>query len=153
MRVYLAGPLFNVAERRFLAALRDDLEALPGVRALWPGDFFKDVDLDALGEAAKTHIFQGCLAGLTGCDLVVAWLDGTQVDDGTAWELGHAYARGLPVWGLRTDFRRAGDTAHSLVNCMIECSCARLFGTTDALLAAVGRRADRPRSPTEGAFG
>ena len=33
MRVYLAGPLFNVAERRFLAALRDDLNALPGVRA------------------------------------------------------------------------------------------------------------------------
>ena len=141
MRVYLAGPLFNVAERRFLAALRDDLNALPGVRALWPGDLFVDDDLEALGEGAKTHIFQGCVTGLAGCDLVVAWLDGTQVDDGTAWELGHAHALGLPAWGLRTDFRRAGDTAHSLVNCMIECSCARIFRDTDSLLGAVARQA------------
>jgi nucleoside 2-deoxyribosyltransferase len=36
---------------------------------------------------------------------MVAILDGSQVDDGTAWEIGYAYARGLPVWGLRTDFR------------------------------------------------
>jgi nucleoside 2-deoxyribosyltransferase len=141
MRVYLAGPLFNVAERRFLASLRDALGALPGVCALWPGDFFTDVDLDALGEAAKVRIFEGCLQGLERCDLVVAWLDGTQVDDGTAWELGHAHARGLPAWGLRTDFRRAGDTAHSLVNCMIECSCSRIFHDIEALLAQLGRAA------------
>jgi nucleoside 2-deoxyribosyltransferase len=137
MRVYLAGPLFTVAERRFLAWLRDSLNALAGVRALWPGDLFSDVDLERLGEAAKAHIFQGCVEGLTGSDLVVAWLDGPQVDDGTAWELGHAFARGIPALGLRTDFRRAGDTPHSLVNCMIECSCRRMFADTDKLLEAV----------------
>lgn len=141
MRIYLAGPLFTLAERRFLAALRDDLNALPGVRAAWPGDFFAAADLEALGPGAKAHIFRGCLAGLAGSDLVVAWLDGPQVDDGTAWELGHAHAMGRPALGLRTDFRRAGDTAHSLVNCMIECSCQKIFSDYDMLLEEVGRLA------------
>lgn len=141
MRVYLAGPLFTLAERRFMAHLRDRLEALPGVSPLWPGDLFVDDDLAGLGQAAKEHIFRGCVTALESCDLVAAVLDGPSVDDGTAWEAGYAYARGLPVWGLRTDFRSAGDTAHSLVNCMIECSCAAVFRDVEALLAALGARA------------
>ena len=139
MRVYLAGPLFTLAERRFMAHLRDLAGALPGVSPLWPGDLFVDDDLAGLGPAAKEHIFQGCLTALVGCDLVLAVLDGPSVDDGTAWEAGYAYARGLPVWGLRTDFRSAGDTAQSLVNCMIECSCAPIFRDVEALLAALAR--------------
>jgi nucleoside 2-deoxyribosyltransferase len=47
-------------------------------------------------------------------------LDGQQVDDGTAWEIGYAYARGIPVYGLRTDVRHAGETPYSHVNSMIE---------------------------------
>lgn len=137
MRVYLAGPLFTLAERRFMAHLRDLAGALPGVIAAWPGDFFADQDLAALGPGAKEHIFRGCQAGLDASDLVAAVLDGPQVDDGTAWEVGYAYARGIPVWGLRTDFRMAGDTSHSLVNCMVECSCAKTFRDVEALLQAL----------------
>ena len=140
MRVYLAGPLFTLAERRFMAHLRDLAGALPGVSPLWPGDLFVDDDLAGLGPAAKEHIFQGCLTALVGCDLVLAVLDGPSVDDGTAWEVGYAYARGLPVWGLRTDFRSAGDTAQSLVNCMIECSCAAIFRDVEPALAALAGR-------------
>ncbi|OLN24469.1 nucleoside 2-deoxyribosyltransferase [Desulfovibrio sp. DV] len=144
MRVYLAGPLFTLAERRFMAHLRDLAAALPGVSPLWPGDLFVNDDLAGLGQTAKTHIFRGCLSALDGCDLVAAVLDGPAVDDGTAWEAGYAYARGIPVWGLRTDFRSAGDTTHSLVNCMIECSCTEIFRDVEALLAALGRRAQAP---------
>lgn len=139
MRVYLAGPLFTVAERRFLAWLRDSLGDLPGVSVLWPGDLFTDVDLAAMADEAKRFIFRGCVEGLAGCDLVVAWLDGPAVDDGTAWELGHAYARGIPALGLRTDFRRAGDTDQSLVNCMIECSCKSIQNDIDKLMEQVAR--------------
>ncbi len=148
MRVYLAGPLFTLAERRFMAHLRDRVAALPGVEALWPGDLFVDDDLPAMGPAAKEHIFRGCLAGLAGCDLVVAVIDGPQVDDGTAWEVGYAHARGLPAWGLRTDFRVAGDTAHSLVNCMIECSLGKTFRDVEPLLEALAAAA--PGAAREG---
>ncbi|MCL2141357.1 MAG: nucleoside 2-deoxyribosyltransferase [Methanimicrococcus sp.] len=33
------------------------------------------------------------------------FLDGTDVDSGTAWELGYAYAENKPIIGIRTDFR------------------------------------------------
>ena len=56
------------------------------------------------------------------CDVVVALLDGAQVDDGTAWEIGYAYAKGMPVIGLRTDFRLCADSDGGLVNAMIQCS-------------------------------
>jgi nucleoside 2-deoxyribosyltransferase len=137
MRVYLAGPLFTMAERRFMAHLRDLAGGLSGVAASWPGDFFVDDDLETMGAKAKEHIFRGCVVGLEGCDLVAAVLDGSQVDDGTAWEIGYAFAKGIPVWGLRTDFRSGGDTAHSLVNCMIECSCDKMFRDIESLLAAL----------------
>ena len=39
MRVYLAGPLFTLAERRFMAHLRDLAGELPGVEAVWDGRF------------------------------------------------------------------------------------------------------------------
>ena len=45
-------------------------------------------------------------------------LDGVDVDSGTAWEIGYAYAKGKPVFGLRTDFRTLG--IEGVVNLMIE---------------------------------
>lgn len=137
MHIYLAGPLFTHAERAYLSSLRDRLRQLPGVTVTWPGDLFDDAHLASLGPKAKTHIFEGCRDAIHAATHMVALLDGTQVDDGTAWEIGYAYARGLPIRGLRTDFRQAGDTAHSVANAMIECSCERICRSADELLAAM----------------
>jgi len=137
MRIYLAGPLFTHAERTFLAELRDRIRDIPGLVPVWPGDLFDDQELGDMGHMAKEHIFQGCAAELAACGLVAALLDGVQVDDGTAWEIGYAYARGVPVVGLRTDVRNAGETAHSLVNCMIECACRKIVRGVPELLAVL----------------
>ncbi len=136
--IYLAGPLFTFAERIFLTSLRDKFREISGITVVWPGDLFDEAELANLGRRAKEHIFQGCVEELKKASLVVALLDGTQVDDGTAWEIGYAYAHSIPVWGLRTDFRNAGETSFSLVNCMVECSCERVFRNPDELLQAVG---------------
>ena len=135
--IYLAGPLFTHAERAYLAALRDRLRQLPGVTVTWPGDLFESDHLAMLGPKAKQYIFEGCRDAIHAATHVVALLDGTQVDDGTAWEIGYAYARGLPIIGLRTDFRQAGDTPHSVANAMIECSCGRIFGSAEELMAGL----------------
>lgn len=50
---------------------------------------------------------------------VFAVLDGTDVDSGTAAEIGFACARGRPVVGIRTDFRTAGDNAAAPVNLQV----------------------------------
>ena len=122
MKVYQAGPLFTEAEILWHRAFTKKLTAT-GHEVQWPGDFFTQEEIDAWGADAPRHIMNRDRAAIDACDVVVALLDGTQVDDGTAWEIGYAYARNKPVVGIRTDFRNAGDTDHGCVNAMIEGSC------------------------------
>jgi nucleoside 2-deoxyribosyltransferase len=51
---------------------------------------------------------------------VFAVLDGTDVDSGTAAEIGFAAALGLPVIAWRSDLRQAGDNTASTVNLQVE---------------------------------
>jgi len=72
--------------------------------------------------------------------MVIALLDGSQVDDGTAWEIGYFYARKSPeqkIIGIRTDFRRAGESEGAVVNPMIECSCDRIVRSREDLMEVV----------------
>jgi nucleoside 2-deoxyribosyltransferase len=133
VRVYLAGPLFTAAERAFNAALAGAL-ARRRVAVFLPQ---RDV-LAARGAGRTRRLHAGCRRGLEAADLVVAVCDGAQVDDGTAWEIGYAVARGTPVWALRTDPRAlARDEA---LNLMIQESVTRRFRSVPALLRALGRR-------------
>lgn len=53
-------------------------------------------------------------------DIVVAVLDGTDVDSGTAAEIGYAFAKGKIIIGYRGDFRLASDNEGSAVNLQVE---------------------------------
>jgi nucleoside 2-deoxyribosyltransferase len=53
-------------------------------------------------------------------DGMLAVLDGTDVDSGTAAEIGFASALGKAVVGLRTDLRLAGDNDGAVVNLQVE---------------------------------
>ena len=59
-------------------------------------------------------------AAIRSCEAVVAVLDGVDVDSGTASEIGFAYALGKRVFGLRTDFRLAGDNFGAVVNLQVQ---------------------------------
>jgi nucleoside 2-deoxyribosyltransferase len=143
MQIYLAGPLFTEAERSFLKSIKEEFEAIaakfdpPLVTIIWPWELISSEEIDALGDRAKHEIFRRCREALDQCDIVVAWLDGPQVDDGTAWEIGYAHAKGKKVYGLRTDLRKAGECGNSVVNCMIEESCEAIAESVPGLLAAV----------------
>ncbi|MCQ8894538.1 MAG: nucleoside 2-deoxyribosyltransferase [Methanolinea sp.] len=114
-RIYLAAPLFSAAERRYNVHLRDILTAhffsvfLPQEA----GD-----DSSHRDEESQRRIFSRCCEEITRSDIMVAVIDGADADSGTSWEMGYAYARGIPVVALRTDFRRAG--MHEHVNLMLE---------------------------------
>ena len=69
--------------------------------------FFTLQEIDAWGADAPKSILEKDRAAIDACDAVAALLDGTQVDDGAAWEIGYAHARGRPVVGIGTDFRNA----------------------------------------------
>lgn len=54
------------------------------------------------------------------CTGVFAVLDGTDVDSGTASEIGYAAALGKPILGYRGDFRLSSDNDGSIVNLQVE---------------------------------
>lgn len=83
---------------------------------------------------AQRGIFEDHCRALDNADYVVAVADGADADSGTSWEMGYAFARGIPAVALRTDFRMAG--LHERVNLMLEQS-AKVVGTTDDLLATL----------------
>ena len=52
-------------------------------------------------------------------DVVVLNCNGTDVESGTSFEAGYAYAKEIPIIAYRTDFRSGGDNALWPVNLMI----------------------------------
>jgi len=59
-------------------------------------------------------------AGIDRADMVLAVLDGVDVDSGTAAEIGYAFAKGKPILGYRGDFRLSADNEGSTVNLQVE---------------------------------
>jgi nucleoside 2-deoxyribosyltransferase len=53
-------------------------------------------------------------------DGLLAVLDGTDVDSGTAAEVGFAAAKGKPIVGLRLDMRQTGDNEGAMINLQVE---------------------------------
>lgn len=99
-RIYMAGPLFTQAERRWNRELADVLgDMLPRCEFVLPQERADDLlpDLKA--------VVDDCLAQVSSCDAVLACLDGPDADSGTCVEVGWAMAMRKPVVGYRTDFR------------------------------------------------
>lgn len=130
--VYLAGPLFTHAELEYNRKLKEVL-LNNGFSVFLPQE---DAE-DSVQEHEKQNqelIFIKCVEGLDASDLVIAVLDGADVDSGTAWEAGYAYSKGKPVIGLRTDFRELSD---GIVNLMIEMAIVALARNEKELLKII----------------
>ena len=127
-RVYLAAPLYSEAERLYNAMVADLLRK----------NFFEvylpqDIGDDNPKREKKEHvrIYERNKQALQDTDIILAIIDGADVDSGTAWEMGYATALGIQVIAMRTDFRIAG--YEELVNLMLEQS-ALVVKSKDALL-------------------
>lgn len=99
MKIYLAGKLHTEHEK----ALLEHVDAL--CKKLGHTTFLPHRDV-GIATSAKdaTRIFEGDITrGFKDVELVIAVLDGFHVGAGTAWELGYAYAKGIPTIGLKTD--------------------------------------------------
>lgn len=116
VQIYLAGALFSQAERDFNKKLQH-MMLESGFSVFLPQEDAED-NKDQRIERNQSAIFLSCLGGLQKSDMVVTVLDGVDVDSGTAWELGYAYATGKQIVGIRTDFRI--QTPDEKVNLMIQ---------------------------------
>jgi len=148
MKIYLAGPLgFSEAGRAFYQRdVVDRVAALghvpldpwsdqppPGIDERLAADI---VEIAAAVAAVKAmpygaekrdawralnmRIGAKNSALIDAADVVFAILDGTDVDSGTAAEIGCAFAKGKPILGYRGDFRLAADNDGSIVNLQVE---------------------------------
>ncbi len=119
--MYFAGPLFTAAERAWNAWLAGALRK-QGFDVILPQDeASKHISPAGMDFAA---IFSTCLEGIRSADIVVAILDGVDVDSGTAFECGYAYSKGIPIVGVRTDIRSGGE--ENGVNAMLSRSCQQM---------------------------
>ena len=85
---------------------------------------------------------------LRSCTLLVAYLEGQEIDSGTAAEVGFATALGIRCFGLRTDRRQAGEQG-AAVNLQLESfitlSGGRIVTTLGELVEAVALAAESDR--------
>ena len=147
VKIYFAGPLFCESERDWIRSTINKIESLAAQRGtkteiIFPYDLITHEEIELLGAKAKLKIFSRCKSHRDDADMVIALLDGSQVDDGTAWEIGYFYARKSPeqkIIGIRTDFRRAGENEGALVNPMIECSCDWIVRSKEELLETISQ--------------
>jgi len=130
--IYLAAPLFSDAERNYNLLLRDFLVA-NGYQVYLP----QETGDGLAGPERDRVIFRSHVQALGRASCVVGVCDGADTDSGTAWEMGYAAAKGIPVIALSTD--RRGPWAGRKANLMIRES-AELAGTAEEVLAAIGKR-------------
>lgn len=99
MKVYIAGKIWTESEREMLEKI-DLLCKSLNLQTFLP---HRDVGFAESVKDAK-KIFDGDITeGFKGISLIIASLDGLHVGAGTAWELGYAYAKGIPAIGIKTD--------------------------------------------------
>ena len=111
--VYIAGPLFNWGEQWFNVRLKEELEKISAQRKL---DIWFHLPQEFEGNT-ESDIFDKNRSLLDASQCVVAILDGADIDSGTSWEIGYAYAKDKKIIGVRTDFRYSGE--HGRGNLMI----------------------------------
>ncbi len=152
MKIYFAGPLFTEADRDWIRSTIARTESLARdrgaeVEIIFPYDLIDQVEIDRLGDKAKGEIFSRCKSHLDDADMLIALLDGPQVDDGTAWEVGYFYRgrrEGSKIFGVRTDFRNAGESAGAVVNAMVECACDRIVRSSGELMDILSELIAKP---------
>ncbi len=109
-KIYIAGPLFNIHERKYLEEIASTLEGA-GYKCFLPHRDQTGIEEDALkgtdmSQETKDRIFQNDLEALSNSDLTVALITGQDIDSGTCSEIGYTYSEGKPVIAIDAEERR-----------------------------------------------
>ena len=142
MRIYFAGPLFTPYERGYIDECAARLRA-DGFDVFVPHEHELALDDGVTAEV----VFANDRAGIEQAHALLAVLDGSAIDDGTACEIGmfHALMRSDPgkkgIVGLRTDIRgRRGESSgmNLFVQGVIE-DAGEIVDSVDAAQAVLRR--------------
>jgi len=99
------------------------------------------------------EVYQSCIRGIETSQACIAILDGPSSDDGTCFEVGYAVAKGIPVIGVRTDYRASQELG---CNLMLSRGCSSFVSrpsfdeNVDALAKDIARRLQRIVAKSDG---
>ncbi len=138
-RCYVASPLgfIDAGRKYYYEHYLPALEAV--VLPIDPWAMVSQADVAQAKEEGRLRELwldagQRNLDAIAGCDLLVAWLDGQEVDSGTATEIGYAAGKGIRCFGMRSDLRQAGEEDMA-VNLQVEATVISSGGRVAASLA------------------
>jgi len=126
---YVAGPLFDEGERWWIGQV-EQIVADVGFETFLPHRDNPPKTAETVGT-----IFDTNREAIDRCSVLVASLNGITTDDGTAWEIGYAFAHDKFLIGLHTDWRSR--FTDEVVNLMLERSLDSLVNSLDDLRDAV----------------
>jgi nucleoside 2-deoxyribosyltransferase len=127
-------------EEVYLPKLREVVEIVDPW-SLVPESEFIQAKAEGRSREHALEVGRGNLQAIDSCEILIALLEGQEIDSGTASEIGYASGRGLTCWGLRSDHRQAGEPGVQVnlqVESLITVSGGSIAGTLDELCFAVG---------------
>ena len=138
MIIYLVGALFSQTERVFNRSLADEiLKLVQDVEIILPQEFELSQTLSESEDRFQT-LFDLCKESVNRADMLLAVLEGSDVDSGTCWEIGYAFALQKPVIGVRTDFKGLEEKG---LNLMISRSVELIYDTrTEGTIAELAMK-------------
>ena len=96
--IYIAGPFFTDKERTFLKVLIKSVKKMfPNEELFIPMEHFIPNGENLSNNEWAEAVFKMKVEALNKCNRVVAAYLGLRSDTGTAWEIGYAYAKNIPV--------------------------------------------------------
>ncbi len=157
-KAYLAGPYgFSEAGRSFYKEIFVPLVRDAGFDVLDPWTLTQPSLIDEAsrlpyGEERRRRwrevnlvIGENNARAIRAADVIVAVLDGVDIDSGTAAEIGYGTALGKPVLGYRGDFRLSADNEGGIVNIQVEYFITAGGGMIVRDLAHLGLELERYR--------
>ena len=146
-RCYVASPFgFSEAGRAYyhgtlVPALSEVVEVVNPWAITEAGEFVRAAAEGTLATLVL-EVGRRNAEAIRGCALLIACLDGSDVDSGTAAEVGYAAALGIRCLGLRTDLRETGERG-AIVNLQVQSfivhSGGRIAASLDELLEELAR--------------
>ena len=101
MKAYIAGPLFKKDSRKVL----EKIENL--CKELKLDTYLPHRDMGIYKKGDTIPFFKKNRDMIDKCNFMIAYLDWKGISSGTAWEIGYAYAKKIPVIGLVEDIKTA----------------------------------------------
>lgn len=118
MKAYLANGLFSLGDRYVNEQLAKAIrQAIPGITLYVPQE--NDAINDKTAYADSTSIAEADLSMLQQSDVLIAVLDGVEIDSGVAAEIGAFSMLNRPIVGLFTDVRQQGRDNEKKIHALI----------------------------------